>query len=299
MKNKIFKWLFLIVAIIISFNVALVYISAPQSNADEKNLSIEKEPEIDTTESEGLKNEVQNFKNGIEAVKYAQNKLEKRVDYSTSLNANIKTNVAIFNFDIQLKAKTVIDENGVVYTLDAVNMYKEMFNGQRGFAYYSKKGNNNVFYRYTYEVTYDTCVPIFRGDYIKSTQVDACNQFGYIDNSKAIIISEDKVVKEEKFEKTDYGYEVSLRIKKDKVSEIRQKLYRCAELVRKPTISSIVITYTMDIYGNMTGTHYSIGCHGVKSLEGFGELETDLNIEMDQDYSYTHQDLLVPTAFDF
>ena len=122
---------------------------------------------------------------------------------------------------------------------------------------------------------------------------------GYIDNSKVITINQTVLHKEENFVKTDDGYEMTFRIKKDYGIEARQKFLRCSELVRRPNLTKALISYKMDLYGNIKSVHYSLSAYGTKNLDGFGDFSAPIDIEIDQTYSYTNQNLIIPTVIEF
>ena len=76
-------------------------------------------------------------------------------------------------------------------------MFEKWLNGQKGFQYYSKKGSNKVYLRETQDVTYNTCVASFSGDYRQISLQEALDEFGYIDNSKTITINQAILHREE------------------------------------------------------------------------------------------------------
>ena len=55
----------------------------------------------------------------------------------------------------------------------------------------------------------------------------------------------------------------------------------------------------MDLYGNITNVHYTLSAYGTKMLDGYGEFSAPIDIEINQTYSYTNQNLLIPTIIEF
>ena len=75
-KSKIFKLFFVILAIVISLNVSLIYISAPSSNADDNIVVADKDIVIDTSAT------VPDFESAIDCYLFAEAKLAKTPCYS-------------------------------------------------------------------------------------------------------------------------------------------------------------------------------------------------------------------------
>ena len=55
----------------------------------------------------------------------------------------------------------------------------------------------------------------------------------------------------------------------------------------------------MDLYGNITSVNYKISCSGTKNVPLYGELTAPLDADITQTYSYTNQNLLIPTVIVF
>ncbi len=299
-KIKSLNILLVIVTFVMVINITVPLIANAQQSEVLKSAPESSQTEQSNKTTTNTNNEeAQDFSSGIQAMTYAQKKLDERVNFSTNINAQISMNVSIFKFNVELKSKTIVNSDGVVYTCDACNMYEKWLNGQKGFEYYSKRGSNTVYNRETMDVTYDTCVANFKGNYRVISLTDALNEFGYIDNSKLLQINANTVTKEESFTKTEDGYEMSFRINKDGADEARQKFLRCSELVRKPSVTKLIVSYKMDLYGNINSVHYSLSAYGTKKLDGIGEFSAPIDIEIEQTYSYSDQNLLIPTVIEF
>ena len=298
-KGKLINILLVSVLSIVVLNITIPTVINAQNSAGDNTMNSEQV----FVAGESLRiesgDEKQEFSSAMQAIQFAQNKLNNRVNFSTSIYADIKMNIAIFTFSVELRSQTTVNEDGVVYTVDACNMKEKWLDGQKGFAYYSKRDSSVVYTRETDIVTFDTCVAEFRGDSTVTTLEETLNEFGYIDNSRIIEISKENVLKTEKFQKTETGYELAFRMKKDSGVEARQKFLRCSELVRRPSISSLLIYYTLDLYGNITKVHYSLSAYGTKMLDGYGELSAPIDIEIDQTYNYAGGNLLIPTVIEF
>ena len=103
----------------------------------------------------------------------------------------------------------------------------------------------------------------------------------------------------EKFEKTQTGYTIKLRIDKNSVGDLQQKIKRCAWLHTKPIISSLYATYNIDLYGNLLGASYDVVAYGTKKTP-FGLIDGTFSGTFYQTVTYSNnQELLVPTAIEF
>ena len=153
-KIKLLIILILSITAVVIINIKIPCITNAQENNNIKTETVENVTnQFDTLESQTVKNELQDFSSGLEAITYAQEKLDKRVNYATNIYADIKMSVTIFKFNVELRSATIVNEDGVIYTTDACNMFEKWLNGQKAFQYYSKKGSDKVYCRESEQVT--------------------------------------------------------------------------------------------------------------------------------------------------
>ena len=248
-KSKIFKILFLVIAVVISVNVALVYITAPSSNADETIIVVDKDVEVDTNVPNPT------FSDAVECYMFAEAKLLKSTCYSQVSGYVMGKALGNTMVHQTMNNERIIDNN--LYRYSTSKSEKQATFGKNNYqkvAFDSNSEDGKIYKMVTDKLNSDG-TPNFSGcNWQEFSQKDYIEQCGDLPGKMMYLIRPSTVRKTEIFEKLEDG---SYHIKF--VLNNRSSVINYKKLVRQsagsfaqsyPAFSSVVFETWIDAKGN-------------------------------------------------
>ena len=199
-KGKVFKILFIVIAVVISFNVALVYITAPASNADENIVVVDKDIEVNTNI------EKPTFADAVECYMFAETKLVQTSCYST-ITGYVKGSA----LDKVMVYQTMYNERIIDNDLYRYSTSKSLKQGTFGKDTYQKvafdtKSENGLIYKMVTKKAKSDGTPDFSGcKWTSYTQSQYIEITGDVPGKMMYIVRPSTVRKTEIFEQLEDG----------------------------------------------------------------------------------------------
>ena len=199
-KDKKFKILFALIAVIIAFNISLVYVTAPKSSAEEDIIIEDKVIDVDTS------GKVPEFESAIDCYLYAEAKLLSTTCYST-VTGYVK-GIALGNTMVYqtMENTRIIDNNGYRYSTSKSDKRGNLGKNNYQKVAFDTKSENGYIYKMVTDKLKSDGTPNYDGcTWQKISQTEFVNSNGSLPGTISYIVRPSTVKKVELFEKLEDG----------------------------------------------------------------------------------------------
>ncbi len=248
-KDKKFKLLFALLAVIIAFNISLVYITAPKSSAEEEIIIEDSVIDVDTT------GKVPEFESAIDCYLYAEAKLASTTCYST-ITGYVK-GIALGNTMVHqtMKNTRVTDNNGYKYSTSLSDKQGSLGKNNYQKIAFDTKSENGYIYKMVTEKLNSDGSPNYDGcTWQKFSQTEYTNAYGSLPGTISYTVRPSTIKKVELFEKLEDGsYHIKFVLNNRSAVVNYKKLVKISAgsfATGYPAFSSVCAEVWVDANGN-------------------------------------------------